>query len=242
MKKIFCSLTILLVFCFAGIESFADDFSDGVSAQYLKNHSFKKKIVYKPPMIIDDTAPSSIGSKKVIYKPVVYSDYKIEISEEDKLFVKPVYNGQIDLRDGVPVKITPLNTVKTAAIAKKIGDNIVYCEVPELRSKIPFVIAEPLEIDGKPVLAKGVVVMGTVGNVVVQEGGGVPGELVVEKFVTYNTKGEKVLLDGKIEVVGRNAAFFAAFFNAVIMTGSSEAMPGFAAVLKKGKIYTVFYK
>lgn len=242
MKKISTFAIILMCFFITCLDVFAENFQDDIPASYLLNHSFKKKVVYKPLVIVDDTAPQKVVGKKQIYKPVIYQDYKIILSDEDRQFVRPVYDGTVDLIDGVAVKITPLNTIKTSAIAKKIGDMIVYCEVPQLRSKIPFVIVEPLILNGETILAKGVTVIGTVGNVVVQEGGGVPGELVVEKFYTHNTKGQKVNLDGKIHVVGHNTALFAHTLNSMVLSGSSQAMPGSAAVLKKGKVFSVYYK
>lgn len=207
------------------------------------------KNIYRPVFIIDDTAPQRSNSCKFHYEQKYYNDLNITLTEEDLMFKKPVYTGIVDLRDGIPVYITSLRTFKTKQVAQKIGTQYVKKELPLLGTPVKFRISKDVFKDDKLFIAKGTDVYGIVGNVVVQEGGGSPGEITIERLRTRDTKGNIVYLAGNVYNAGKTTSLITYTIGLVLSPltfGLSElivyTVGGSSGQIKQGKTYTVYYK
>lgn len=208
-----------------------------------------EKSVYKPVFILDDTAPPMSNTKKVTYTQKYYKDLDIQLTEEDKLFVKPVYTGVIDFREGIPVYITSARTLKTKNTAQKIGNKHVIKELPLIGTPVKFKVSKDVVKNGKTFIAKGAIVHGIVGNVVVQEGGGSPGEITIERLRTQDVNGNTVFLTGNVYNAGKTTSLITYTIGlalAPLTFGLSgiliDAVSGSSGQIKQGKTYKVYYK
>lgn len=248
MKNAIKLLTVTTALLFAGQITLASTMIKDDLPDYLYKLKVEKSN-YKPIFLQDDTAPKDNGLKKTVYKEKRYNDLEIILTNEDKLFIKPVYTGVIDFREGTPVYITSSRTLKTKQIYQKFGDYTVIKELPLIGTPVKFKVSRDVIKDGKVFIPKGSIVNGIVGNVIVQEGGGSPGEITIERLRTKDVNGNTVFLTGNIYNAGKTTALISytigvalAPFTFGFSTIIAQAVGGTSGQIKQGKTYTVYYK
>lgn len=248
MKKLSKILIFSAMISLIGSQAFAAQPVKEDLPEYIYKLKAEKSI-YKPVFIIDDTAPPRTNSRKVTYTQKYYKDLDIQLTEEDRLFVKPVYTGVIDFREGIPVYITSARTLKTKNTAQKIGNKYVLKELPLIGTPVKFKVSKDVMKNGNVFIAKGATVNGIVGNVVVREGGGSPGEITIERLHTQDVNGKTVFLTGNVYNAGKTTSLITYTIGlalAPLTFGLSgllvDTISGSSGQIKQGKTYKVYYK
>lgn len=183
------------------------------------------------------------------YQQKEYKDIDIHLTEEDMLFQKPRYTGQIDLSEGIPVFVTPLQTYTTNLLYTSNNGRLVIQETPMLGSLAKFRTTQDVYKDKILIIPKNTIITGMIGNVVMQESNGSPGELTIERFHYKDNNNKNIFLSGKIYNAGHMTGFIyqsigggLAPFSFGMSYPLLSTIPGTAAKIKVGKTYTIYYK
>ncbi len=256
------------VFCFPV-------YTDEIDPEYVKSKN-SEKVQFVMPVFEDETAdslskelkkpkyisrnyvdiafvnPVMVSGQKKSYVPLKLNDLPIRFSEEDKFFVKPVFNQNIAFDERIPVKVTaceaimPVNkVVKTNIKGKTYYTNQ---ESPLIGTRVKFKVKEDVYYKNELFIKKDTDVFAIVGRSVPSMLGGSSGEIQIDRFRTFDVDGNVVRLFGFVEKEGFSTAYLvyiAGLALAPFTFGASGLLvymvPGLSAKISANSDYTLYY-
>lgn len=222
------------------------EIKDEIPTEYLVGKDLVKR-TYKPKFIQDEAefVLKDKGLKRIRMNNPNFSDGKITMTSEDKLFKKPVYNNTVNLSKGIPVHISPLEKTKSQMIYhyERSFDKFYIVEdvYPNVGAPVNFVVTQDVIKNGTVFIKKGTKVHGIIGYTHAPMYEGLAHEINVERLKTKDINGNVINLYGIVSVQGKDLSVLSDFSGGVV--GLIGYVLNFTnANLKTQDIYVVYYR
>lgn len=224
---------------------------DEVAAS-LKNKNISKPVVQNDLLIEDEIIKEkfqgrTIYKQKFVELPLIEDNYLLVDKTKD--FKKVAYVEPLIKENTKEIKVPISSYLPIMSYGMSLeSSNSQFLSSEHIGDKINLRVVKDVFKDGEKFIAKNTQVEAIVGNITLPAQGGNPGEIVIERFSTYDINQNKINLCGNIKKRGASttALYYILGYGGLPFSFGLSIfllyLPGMPATIKPNKVYNLIYE